>query len=365
MNQMENRETDPIVLPTPNDLANLITDPSFHPSQLNRVQCGAGFNLDFRIRGDLWRGQLDAKAGQFVFQLQRDIFTLYRKTTGEILDYRIRNEVLSDFLIEADLKTGSSWFNIDLSKIATNLVKKVSGTQLTILGMTLLVGWFAKDFVVSYNDHIVTINLVEKIIESNKDFAEMQKDNNQTVRQIYSESLNALGETTTSFRELLKYADDQNDQITFVVSGKEETASAHVIKTRLPQPVPQESKIKTFRGWADFTITRQNHVARTFYMTSDGIPALKRAEISLDGGRLASDEFYRDIAHQLSEGKVPSLRLEVLVRMNDHGIVESATIISRLPSGDDHVPTDIKPLQSIFGDEIEQTTGDRTEPRLF
>lgn len=356
--------SDVIYLHGPEDLLALISKKDFDFSMLERAQCGEGFNLDIRITGDAWGGKLDAKTGLFVFLLQKDIFQLYKNITGEHLSLKSKKEIVGDVLIEADLLQGSSFIKIGLGKVATRLVKKMNGNQITILGVTLILAWFAKDFLVSYNDRIINTNQIDRLVESNNALIEVNREAVSGSLKIAHETNKALAETTNSFRTLLKYTDDQNDQISYAVQGRQETVSAYTVKSRLPLPVPEEPKVSTLRGWADFSITRQNHIARTCHMTSPGLPPLKKAEISLDGGQGPSDDFFMDIARQLAAGKIPTLRLEVLLRVSDTNKIASATIISQFPI-EDIAPGGLKTLQEVYADRLDRVDSEKADDRLF
>jgi hypothetical protein len=312
----------PIILNDPNDLIEFVSSETFVPELLNNVTLGDGFNLQFKISGENWHGRFDYRVGRFIYDLQRDIFTLYQEVTGEKISYRNRYEDIEKVLVTVEVQDGSLAALVELKDAITWMVKKMSGQQIVqaaAAGVLIVTIWCGKEAFVSWNDRQTEAARIAKQLK-------IEEGREETVRL----AIESLARSSTAVTNLVAKMDERDSFSFERLGGGSVVLSADQIKANLPEAaVVVDERIRSCQVWGDFKITKQDYNNFTFTLTSDGVPAINGVSCSFPNSD-AETEFLNLCSAKFKNSETPSLRLRLAIAMDGNHKIQNATILEML-----------------------------------
>jgi len=324
---------DVIFIDNPDDLIDFATSDDFQSDLLSRIKLGEGFNLHFTLRGEQWRGQIDYRVGRFIYELQRDIFSLYNEISGDKVSYRSRHEEIEKLLVTIDVSEGSLDVQALLENALTQMVNNMSGTEAAVAAIIAIGIWCGKEAWKSYNERVTRSEEIAARLSS-------ETEREETMRT----AIKAIENSNSAITNLVAKMDN-DDTIVTDFQGETRTFNADEIKNNLPDRPSRAADIvgNARQVWGVFQITKQDNKNFTFGLSASGIPLIPRALPNFSNNT-AREEFFRLCQEQLSQGATPTLRLRLTLLLDQNLTIQNALIMEVLSEE----PSDIEIIQDAL-----------------
>jgi len=328
-----------ILINTPDELIQFIAKEGSNTELLSRVTLGEGFNLRFIVKGEQWLGQIDYRVGRFIYELQRDIFTLYEEATGERLSYKNKYEDISKVLVTIDVRDGSLDLLAKVMEPLTEMVRQMSGKEAAYAVIMSVALWCGGQAFMSYQERLSKAEQLAANIE-------IESKREQTISQAFD----ILGKTNIATNNLI-WKMDKDDTLELTVDGRERVLGAEEVKYNLPKAITSERERAPIsqQVWGTFQVVRQDNQNFSFSLSADGVPLIQKAYPSFTNNDVKAD-FYQKCQEFLTKNETPVLKLRLSLVIGEKNNIENALILEVLKND----LTDTQPIREAWAQLSEQ-----------
>jgi hypothetical protein len=330
-----------VVLNSTSEIIDYLLD---NQDNLNKIyqnfELSDDFNIKFRIIGDQWdynEDEIDYRAGQFVYDLQKQIFTIYNKVTNQKISYKNNFEDIKPYLVRIRLAKGSTNYVVILKDAVKELISKMTEKNIKHL---IIAGVICVGF---YTTNVIFTNNTQKTIELKKIEQQLQnkfsKDDLKDIISLYSElSLN----NQIPLRNLVNKMDN-NDRLLFTYNNEDFELSKKEALTNLPKPIDESDEcLKGFQVWGDFIISSQDNIKFSFKLENNA-KIINKVYLNFKNPERRK-LFWEKHTENLQNNQIPKLKLHISFLVDQNNEISNASILDILESN----PTDMNSFEEVI-----------------